>query len=225
MKRVLITGATGNIGQACVVYADSLQWLIRGVSRHGSDDPRIDAADLSRWDVVNYWTYCQQPFDLVIMAHGVQIPATVEHLTEDVWQAVLSNNLSSAVALTHTLKCHEKLTDDSLIVYCSSIQAYTPRAGRGAYAAAKAGLEAFGKVVAAELAPQTRVISLRLGQLTETMAGIEFPVEERVKLESRMLLPWVMPTDVAKLIWALYEQKSMTGCVIDVDSGHGRNVW
>ena len=224
-KRVLITGATGNIGKVCVEHADGLDWQVRGASRHGVPDLRIDAVDLTRWGVVDYWTYCQQPFDLVIMAHGVQVPATAKQLTEDMWRSVLDNNLSATVALTHALICHQKLASGSLVVYCSSIQSYTPRAGRGAYAAAKAGLEAFGKTVAAELAPETRVISLRLGQLTKTMAGIEFPEAECAKLEARTLLPWIDPVDVAKLIWTLYEQPGMTGCVIDVDSGHGRNVW
>jgi NAD(P)-dependent dehydrogenase (short-subunit alcohol dehydrogenase family) len=147
-------------------------------------------------------------------------------MTEDDWLSIWYDNTSSCIGLTQALVKEQKISRGGLIVYCSSIQANTPRKGRGLYAASKAALEAFGKTVAVELADQgIRCVTLRLGQLTETMGGVVFGAEERSRLEQRALLPWVDPGDVAKLCFDLYEQKSLTGTVIELDSGHGRNVW
>lgn len=234
---ILLTGATGNVGRAIVrrYLQDDLidLGIITLIARHGGEveDVPIYPLDLTHsWDHLRLW--CKQhkltedtKYDLVIMAHGTQKPATLQTMNESDWYSIFYNNLSSTIGFTQALVKEDCLADGSLLVYCSSIQAYTPRAGRGLYAACKAGLEAFGKTVAVELAPKTRCITLRLGQLTQTMGNVVFSPEERAKLEFRALLPWVSPDDVAKLIFDLYNQKSMTGCVLDVDSGHGRNVW
>lgn len=221
-KRLLLTGATGNVGQACrEVFAD---WAITAWSKHGLDDTL--GVDLQRWQASAYQLrHVTEPFDLVIMAHGTQQPQRLADITEDNYNNIVGNNLTSCVALTNALVQKQLLAPGSLLIYCSSIQATTPRVGRGLYACAKAGLEAFMRTAALELAPQTRAIALRLGQLTTTMGGIEFTTTERVVLQARALLPWVEPLAIAKLCLNLYEQPSMTGCVLDVDSGQGRNVW
>jgi len=220
---VLVTGATGNVGKAVVAHAKKLNWHATRVSRRG-DDGAI-GVNLSSWPVADFLCRKVPQVDLVVMAHGVQVPTEIIDVTETQWKTIIDTNLMSCVALTQALLKNEKLNEGALIVYCSSIQAFTPRRGRGLYAIAKSGLEALCRTAAVELAPEVRAVALRLGQLTKTMGGVEFSQEERERLEIRAMLPWVAPDDVAKLCFNLYEQKSLTGCVIDLDSGHGRNVW
>jgi len=249
-KSVLISGITGNVGSACAgfFYGSPDMWDVYGISRFArykdSETARTQAdltmtrkslrCDLTDWSDVNYSIdklariVGPKSINLVIMAHGVQKLLTftdgASRLTSGWWDYVINGNLRSAAFLTSALLRTDLLSDDGLIVYCSSIQAYTPRAGRGVYAAAKAGLEAMSKAVAAEIAPR-RTVALRLGQLAHTMKGIEFTDEQRAELEKRSFLPWVDELDIAEFCEALYYQKSITGCVIDMDSGHGRNVW
>jgi 3-oxoacyl-[acyl-carrier protein] reductase len=224
VKTVLVTGATGNIGRACNMYFTDHNWEVVQWSKR--DAECVHPVDLARWHSSSYALHKTSKLDMVIMAHGMQVPSLIGSLTDTLWSDIIANNLTSCVALTTNLVQLAKLNPGALIVYCSSIQANTPRTGRGAYAAAKAGLEAFSKTVAVELAPQgVRSIALRLGQLTKTMGGVQFSEAERVKLEARALLPWVDPDAVAKFCYDLYDQPSMTGCVIDFDSGHGISVW
>lgn len=224
MKTILITGATGNVGIACNEYFTDQHWDVTQWSRRGIEC--VHAVDLARWHSAGYALHRTGKFDMVVMAHGTQSPSLIQNMTDVLWVDVLANNLTSCVALTSNLVQLEKLNPGALLVYCSSIQAHTPRAGRGAYAAAKAGLEAFMKTAAVELAPQgIRTVALRLGQLTKTMGNIQFSAAETTRLQERALLPWVAPEAVAKLCHDLYSQTSMTGCVLDLDSGHGINIW
>lgn len=226
--RVLITGSTGNIGKEVALLAAKNNWSCDKV--HRKNIPSEEGArgvDLTRWYASDYYIQYtnKEGYDLVVMAHGTQKPMRIVEMTPTSWCDILDSNLTSCVALTQALVRHGRLKEGSLIVYCSSIQSNTPREGRGAYAAAKAGLEAFAKVAAAELAPNTRVVALRLGQLTKTMNGVVFDPEQLEKLQKRSLLPWVEPAEVAQLCFDLYKQKSITGSIIDLDSGHGRNIW
>ena len=223
-RKVLVTGATGNVGQAVSSQFSAQGWQVERWSRQGAADTY--ALDLADWNAPFYALERRsEAYDTCVMAHGFQEPRAIANLSSALWETIITANLSSCAALTSALIRYDKLKDNSLLIYCSSLQAYTPRAGRSAYAAAKAGLEAFAKTAAQELAPRTRVIVLRLGQLTNTMAGVTFSNDEQARLAERALVPWVAPADVARLCLELYEQKSLTGCVLDIDSGQGRNVW
>lgn len=222
--RILVTGATGNIGTECMSIVDSCDDII-GVARHNNGNGAILTVDLSDWYAVDRFVIDQDSFDLVIMAHGVQEPISLRDVTVNDWNTIVNNNLASCVALTTALVRHNKLRDNSLIVYCSSIQATHPRAGRGLYAIAKAGVEALCKIAAVELAPRTRTVALRLGQLTQLMKGIDIPAQALESMRARSQMPWVDPVDVAYFCLQLYDQPSLTGSVIDLSSGHELNIW
>ena len=221
--RVLVTGATGNLGRALMAYAHEHSVEAVGTSRYGRDGSV--ALNLSRWGAATYLLIKQAPFDLVVMTHGIGNVTLVGNMTPAVWHTVIDTNLTSCVALTQALLEWKKLNPGALVIYCSSIQANTPRAGRAAYAVSKVGLETLCKVVAAELAPHGRAIALRLGQMEKTMSNIVFSESERQVLEQRAYRPWLPVQEVAELCWDLYKQSSLTATVIEVDSGQGRNVW
>lgn len=225
---ILITGATGNIGSAAMSYfSGDKYWKCTGIARR-SDREDVSSLDLSKsWNELRYWCRSRlEKYDVVLMAHGTQKPAMLLDMNEDDWLNILYGNLSSAIGFTQALVKEDKINDGGLIVFCSSIQANTPRSGRGLYGACKAGLEAFSKTVAVELAPRRiRSVALRLGQLTHTMKDVNFSHEEYNILQKRTLTGFVNPRDVAKLVYDLYWQPNLTGCTIDYDGGHGVNIW
>ena len=121
---VLVTGATGNIGKACMKRSKGLGWSCVPTSRSMG-------LDLSDWGATRGWiAKVDRVYDLVIMAHGKQIPATLEELDEDLWYEVMAANLDSCAALTTALFQEDSMAYGGLIVYISSIQATQPRAGR-----------------------------------------------------------------------------------------------
>jgi NADP-dependent 3-hydroxy acid dehydrogenase YdfG len=134
MKHILITGVTGNIGEACLDYFLDTTWRVTGVSRAECFETYVSrkldffdkfpGLDLTNYTRVHQFVKAQQPFDLVIMAHGIQAPLT---LNQDDFFAgynrIIESNLKSCVYLTHRLVAENKLRENSLIVYCGSIQA------------------------------------------------------------------------------------------------------
>lgn len=226
--RVLITGISGNVGLACLSLFPQRGWEAIGIARHRVSDRLEDyQVDLTQLDEVIEFVYHQLPFDLVVMTHGTQHGIEIgTNGFVDWYQDVMNNNLHSAVYLTNALIEQEKLNSGALIIYCSSIHARQPRASRGPYAIAKAGLEALARVVAIEQAKNNiRAIALRLGQLEKPMAGILFTPEQEAAIKNLTPLKWVDPDEVAALCLALYGQKSMTGATLDLNSGHSLNAW
>lgn len=243
--RVLISGASGNVGRACMLHFASQDWDIVGVSRsitspipdewkkHNEYFRKVETHHLSLClDIdVNHFLINQPPFDLVIMAHGVQQPAELGTANFiDTYYSVMDGNLTSSVFLTQALIEQDKLNEGALIVYCSSIHSTQPRKSRGPYAIAKAGLEALTKIVAVEGAGNWRAVGLRLGQLESdgrpaAMKGIRFSPEQLETLKGRCLTPWVKCENVAKLCLSLYGQTEISGAILDVDSGHSLNIW
>jgi NAD(P)-dependent dehydrogenase (short-subunit alcohol dehydrogenase family) len=217
-KRALITGITGNLGKAADKVFKAKGWETVGVSRG-------TGTNLSVWHHAAILVSDHNPFDLVFMTHGLQIPCELEEMSEWEISEVIENNLTSSFNLTALLARDQKIKPGGLIVYCSSIQATQPRRGRGAYAVAKAGLEALTKIAAVEMAPAGRAICLRLGQMTGTMKGVEFSPEAVAEIGKNTPLPWVSFVDTAKLVLALYEQPSLSGEVIEVSSMHKFSIW
>lgn len=222
MKTVLVTGNTGNVGNACVRYvrARSQEWELRGISRSYN-------FDLTDWDDTAAWVGAHSaPFNLVIMTHGVQDPCFFAGMTGQDWNNIIENNLSSAASLTAALIQECKIAIGGLIVYFSSIQATQPRAGRAPYAAAKAGIEGLMRAAAVEIADLgARAVALRIGQMTTPMQGIQFGKDEMDYIKKRIPGPLVDPDDIARLCFQLYEQPSLNGEVIEVSSGHAFNIW
>ncbi len=229
-KHILITGATGNLGSALVNYVQTLNnldankpdWHITAWSKHGANDST--ALDLTRWYASAYALHHCQPFDLVVMTHGLHSTLGIAEYTPEQTNLILQTNLTSCIALTHNLVTLKKLNSGALLIYCSSIQANTPRKNRGLYAITKAGVEALAKSVAQELAP-VRAVALRLGSFTTPMNHEQTLEPGDSYLTSRCLVDRLNPAEVAKFCVELYAHKSLTGCVIDYDAGMGRNIW
>lgn len=230
--RALVTGL-GNVGSATAKLLLANGWEVVGVAR--TIDPalldtsmfRAISVDLADPDAISLSMLRRTLFDLVVMTHGTQHGVEIGDPTFESWyKEIVDNNLTSAVHLTNHLIFNKLLNPGALIIYCSSIHAMQPRAARGPYAIAKAGLEALARVVAIEQADKgIRALALRLGQCSQPMKGIVFTPEQEAAIKDKTPLQWVEPAEIAALCLALYEQKSLSGAVLSIDSGHSLNIW
>lgn len=219
MKRILVTGVTGNLGRAANNLFEGMgTWETVGVSRE-------TGLDLNDWAKVVELVYNQNAFDIVFMTHGTQQKRLIQDFDQDAWNDIVGNNLKSAAILSAALMRYNKINLGGLVVYCSSIQATQPRAGRGLYAIAKSGLEALTRAMAVEMAPGGRAVGLRLGQMAATMKGITFTEQDIKAIKPYTPLPWVEFYDIARLVYDLYHQPSLSGEVIEVSSLHKFSVW
>ncbi len=219
MKKVLITGHTGGLGKACVKVADEKGWEWVGFSRS-------TGVDVTKYQQIYSNLLNLGQFDLAIMAHGTQKGIELKDLQPSQYEKLMRENLDSCVYLTSLLAQRHQVKRGGLLCYISSIQATQPRKGRGVYAMAKAGVEALTRIAAVELGEQQiRTVCLRLGQMTHTMKGIDFPEDQVKKIKKFTPLQWVDAEETAKLIFNLYELQSITGETIEITSGHKFSVW
>jgi NAD(P)-dependent dehydrogenase (short-subunit alcohol dehydrogenase family) len=242
MKTVLITGAGGGIGRACVQHFAEKDWRVIGVDRFdfGAQFPkngRSIQADISQPDsaeVIFQQTKDFHPtLDVLVNNAAVQVAKPLVETTVEEWDAVMASNLRSVflfVKLAHPLM---KAAGGGAVVNVSSVHALQTSANIAAYAASKGGLLALTRAMAIEFAPDDiRVNAILPGAVDTPMlrAGLgrghvgHGDVQERLDNLARKTVSGKVgkPEEIAQAIYFLAdnEQSSfMTGQALVVDGG------
>lgn len=241
-KTILITGAGGGIGRACIHHFSDHGWRVIGVDRSdfGNDFPkngRFIKADISQPDSVEQIFQQAKDFhptlDALVNNAAVQVAKPLVETTVDEWDAVMASNLRSAflfVKLAHPLM---KAAGGGAIVNVSSVHAVQTSANIAAYAASKGGLLALTRAMAIEFATENiRVNAILPGAVDTPMlrAGLgrghvgSGDVQERLDNLARKTVNGRVgtPAEIANAIYFLAdsEQSSfMTGQAMIVDGG------
>jgi NAD(P)-dependent dehydrogenase (short-subunit alcohol dehydrogenase family) len=241
-RTVLITGAGGGIGRACVDHFSNKGWRVIGVDRsdYGDGFPktgRFINADISHPDSVE--TIFQQArdfqptLDVLVNNAAVQVAKPLIDTTVEEWDAVMASNLRSVflfVKLAHPLM---KAAGGGAVVNVSSVHAIQTSANIAAYAASKGGLLALTRAMAIEFAPDNiRVNAILPGAVDTPMlrAGLgrghagQGDVEQRLDNLARKTVSGKVgkPEEIARAIYFLAdnEQSSfMTGQALVIDGG------
>ena len=87
--------------------------------------------------------------DLLVHAAGIMEGTFVRKEDLDTFERVLRTNLTSAFVVAHAVL--PAMAPGGRMVFLSSSSAHSPQAGRSAYSASKAGLNAFALALAAEV--------------------------------------------------------------------------
>jgi NAD(P)-dependent dehydrogenase (short-subunit alcohol dehydrogenase family) len=149
MPTALIWGASGGIGRALAGTLKTAGWTVAGVSRHPGDltgvvDHAFDgdtSDDYSvRQTVLAVAGECDA-VDLWVYAAGDIASSKVAEMAPAVWQQILGANLTGAYLTTH--HSGPLLAEQAHLVYIGAYSENLRLPGLSAYAAAKAGLEAF----------------------------------------------------------------------------------
>ena len=159
-RNVLVTGASGNIGQgialrlkeagaSIVVHyrsdVASARWLA-----HQLGDAPIAGADL-RDEAEVAGLFEKHRIDDVVNNAATQPVATLADMTLDEWRAIHASNLDSAFLVTKTAAEQWKAAGrGGAVVNIASIEATDPAVGHAHYATTKAGLVMFTRAAALE---------------------------------------------------------------------------
>ena len=174
--------------------------------------------------------------DVLHVNHGIVQAAMWDAVTEEIWDAAISINLTAAWRTTRLVIPHMIKQGSGSIIFTASSAATTTSAAMTHYAASKAGLVGLMKALSVELAPHSiRVNSIAPGAvatpmiknqtLFDTLAGRPGASEEdaRLTFKSLHLLPiaWLEPQDIsnAALFLASDEARYVTGVNLPVDGG------
>jgi NAD(P)-dependent dehydrogenase (short-subunit alcohol dehydrogenase family) len=156
MDTAMIWGASGGIGRALVARLAADGWTVVAVSRHPADLADL-TADVVEADVADPRAVQQAlvtagdrvtAVDLWIYAAGDIAAVKVTDLSPEAWRRILDANLTGAYLAAHYSL--PLLADDAHLVFLGAVSERLRLPGLSAYAAAKAGLEAFAAVLGKE---------------------------------------------------------------------------
>jgi NAD(P)-dependent dehydrogenase (short-subunit alcohol dehydrogenase family) len=199
---ILVTGATGGLGRplalACaargatvVLHARvvrKLEALYDEIIAAGGPQPTILPLDLATASADDYANVASAVRAQVGRLDGIVHAAVtlgslgpLEHQAFDAWLRVLRVDLVAAMAMTRAAMQLLAAAPDASVVFTLDTRGHTPRAYWGAYAAAKAGLEALAITLADEWENREnlRVNAVIPGPINSPLRAQTHPGEER----------------------------------------------
>ena len=194
-------GRGGGIGRALTEELATQGWDVIGVARDADDLEdnvwlAIEADVSSEFAVRNAVLkagYETADIPLWIYAAGDITSAQVSEMSSETWQRIMNANLLGAYLTTH--HSLPLLAPDATLIYLGAISERLRLPGLSAYAAAKAGLEAFAEALRKE-ERKRRVLVVRPGAVDTALWD---------KVPMRLPKDAAAPQKVARRILQAYE--------------------
>ena len=233
MKTVLITGASGGIGQACArVFAQNGYLPILHYHKNeaalglaeelGGFAVRADIACSKEVQVMFAEIFGRiQKLDVLINNAGGAYWQMLCDTTPAQWQGVLDVNLTGAY---HCIKCalEHMMWAGGRIINISSVSGILGNVGQANYAASKAGVIGLTKTMARELGSRGITVNAIAPGFVETeMTGVLSEEIRENACKQIILGRFGKPEDIANTAVFLASDKAdyITGQVISVDGG------
>lgn len=237
-RRILITGAASGIGRATAelfashgaalalldCQADALA-AVAAVT--GGTAITVDLAQEAKvLDAVAKSAQALNGLDGLVNCAGISGSQPLDMLDRQRWDKFVAVNLTAPYLICRAALPHLRESGMATIVNVASGQALLPNApGISAYAATKAGLTAFTKAIAAELAPHIRANVIAPGivdtpLVANVLGGYANP-DDAPFVQQYAMKRVAQPAELAEAILFLTSQDSsfVTGTVLAVDGG------
>ena len=161
--------------------------------------------------------------DVLVANAGIWRGASVENISEDLWQQVLDINLKGTWAVCRAFVPQMKKQGRGSIVIVSSTAGQRGEAGYSNYAASKGGQISFAKALATELAPAIRVNCVAPGWVDTELNDSVFH-DEDYKRQVAAAIPLqriATADDIAGPIVFLASEmaRHITGEVLNINGG------
>lgn len=237
--RVLVTGATGGIGEAiarafsaagatCIVHGRSVERAERIAAEIGGAPVVGDLADAETPDRLIAAAAELGGLDVLVNNAGYETHATLADLTPEELLRVMTVNFTAPAALMRLALPLLRQSTNPSIINVTSIHETVPVAGNGAYAASKAALASLTRTASIELGPEgIRVNTLAPGAiLTDMNRELIHAVGER---SFREWIPLGRVGDVAEVasvavFLASTAARYVTGASIVADGGYSNHL-
>ena len=237
-KKALITGATGGIGAAtarCMaregaklilldlpqtgLIANNLAEELKGQVLFANLNKK-DVAD----DIIKFIKDdCEGSIDILVHNAGITRDKTLAKMEHKFWQDVLQVNLQSIIDINEAILSNNLIRPFGRIIHLSSVTGIAGNFGQTNYAAAKAGLIAYTKELAKQLAPKGISVNAIAPGFIETQMTEKMPaMTKEIARKLSCLAQGGLPEDVAETITFLASPGAcgITGQIIRVCGGN-----
>jgi NAD(P)-dependent dehydrogenase (short-subunit alcohol dehydrogenase family) len=234
-RRVLITGAGSGIGKAtAALFArEGARLALLDIDKDSIAEQAealggvAVAADVRDEqgviDAIGAAAEALDGLDGLVNAAGVSIRANLEDLGMEVWRRIIDINLTGTYVVCRAALPFLRQAVEGTIVNIASGAATRSGPGRSAYTASKAGVIAFTRSIASELAPHIRVNAILPGAVeTPLFEGLVPDQATREAVISRYAMKRIgRPEEIANAILFMTSKQSsfMTGSPMLVDGG------
>jgi 3-oxoacyl-[acyl-carrier protein] reductase len=162
--------------------------------------------------------------DVVVNNAGINVDGPVEELSDTAFSRCLDVNVTGVFRVCQAAIPYLKQSGHGRIINAASFAAIVPSVGSAAYAASKAAVVQFTRVLAGELGPwDVTVNAYAPGMIPTGMNGFaEMPQEAQDRLlDTLTLRRWGDAAEVADLLLFLASDASryITGTLVDVSGG------
>lgn len=214
-KTILITGASSGIGAQTAITCSQMgaSVLITGRSEERLSETfsKLEGrnhhqfiADLTDEESINRLVDQLEAVDGVVHSAGLTTHMPAKFLRQKNLDQLFQINYNAPVLLTARLLKKKKVNNGGSLVFMSSIATKYPYFGGAVYSSTKAGIEAYAKTLAVELAPKKirsncLMPSFVKGPMVEE-AGKTISQEVLDKFEKMMPLGFGEPEDVANTV-------------------------
>ena len=162
--------------------------------------------------------------DILVNNAGISVTGTIDRQSPEDWAANIDTNLTGTFLTCHSVIPIMKRQRSGRILNAASFAAIVPSIGSSAYAASKAGVVSFTRVLAGELGPWNITANAYAPGMVPTAMNhfAEAPPERQTRLlDTLTLRRWGEKSDVANLLCFLASDLAsyITGSLIDVSGG------
>lgn len=161
-KTILVTGASSGIGRAiaiecsksgATVYltARNKERLEETMSSMETGEHRIITADLTNQQEIANLAETVEKLDGIVLNSGINDKSIIKKLDNEFISMMMDTNFSGPAMLMQALLKNKRINKAASIVFMSSISAFYPSVSNAMYAASKAAINQFAKVLALEV--------------------------------------------------------------------------
>ena len=227
MKKVLVTGATGAIGAACVRAFSEAGYFVYIHYRSSAEKAEALLSEIGNGELVHFDVRDKEgvksalePLELDVLVNnsGITKDNLFFWMSDEEWEDVVDTNLNGLYRVTKAVVGNMIAKKHCAIVNISSVSGIAGNAGQTNYSATKGGIIAFTKALALELARYNIRVNCVAPGLIESEMTEELPLKEMKKAIPLRRIG--TPEDVAETVLFLADKAAyITAETINVSGG------